>query len=198
MSAFQSKRRSPLVASYARLRPRDSTLASRWLPPLNYRQREVLAEQQEDTKTSGAIMIHDISQSIARCPRSCELLGHPGVVVFPAILPGSFMWITLPDAGGGSGATMTHSNVVEERYVLPDEVLLLQGWPVATSPVTLQSQTNNVKTSFAGNAFSGNVICSIFCSLMMAIDWAHVSEEDSDEIDDADHEEAIGLLDSLG
>ena len=108
------------------------------------------------------------------------------------------MWITLPDAGGGSGATMTHSNVVEERYVLPDEVLLLQGWPVATSPVTLQSQTNSVKTSFAGNAFSGNVICSIYCSLMMAIEWAHVSEEDSDEIDDADHEEAIGLLDSLG
>ena len=197
LSAFQSKRRSPLVSSYARLRCRDSTLASEWLRPLNFRMREVLAEQQEDTKSSGSIMIHDISQSISRCPRSTELLDHPSVACCPAILPGSFLWVILPDPGGGDGATQTHGNIPQERFLLADECLLLQGWPVAKSPVDLRKHSNSLKMSFAGNAFSGNVICSVFCSLMMSIEWSSVVG-DEEEVDESGYEEAIALLDSLG
>ena len=193
MTAVQSKKRSPLIYSYARLRCRDTTLASRWLPPLNYRQREVLAEQQQDTKGDPLIMLHDVSQSISRCPRS-SVLHKSDTILSPAILPGSFLWIAMPDPGSGE-ATQTHPNVTEERFLLADELLLLQGWPVGKSPVKLEKYSSNLKQSFAGNAFSGSVICSVFCALMSSIDWAAPGSQHV--VDEEDAQDAIALLDLL-
>ena len=124
MTAVQSKKRSPLLSSYARLRCRDSTLASPWLQPLNFRMRQVLAEQQEDTRSDHDITLYDISQSISRCPRSSALTPESGIICSPAMLPGSFLWMSMPEPGAAA-STMTHPCVVSERFLLPDELLPL-------------------------------------------------------------------------
>ena len=194
MSMVLNKRRSPLVMSYARLKCRDSTQASPWYRGMNMRAREVLAEAQEDTKHERSIMLHDVGQSMNRCPRSAPLIGHPNVLIAPAILPGSNLWVTMPDPGA-SESTQLHSRVHTERFLLPEELLLIQGWPVHNSPLELHEHSNNVKASFAGNAFSSSVMLAVFCSLMAAIPWTELSTHDEGSADaEAEAREAAELL----
>ena len=92
-------------------------------------------------------------------------------------------------------STQLHARVPTERFLLPEELLLIQGWPVHNSPVELHEHSNSVKASFAGNAFSSSVMMSVFCSLMAAIPWTELSTHDEGSADaEAEAREAAELL----
>ena len=194
-ATVRQRRRSPLVMSYGRLKCRDSTAASRWFAPMNQRMKEVLAEQQADTKHVPQIMLHDVSQSMNRCPRSSPLIDHPDVLIAPAILPNSDVWITMPEPGAAS-VTQVHRNITEDRFLLPDEYLLLQGWPLEGSPVKLSEHPGAVKQSFAGHAFSSSVVAAVCCALMASVTWSEACI-DQDSGDSEDAYAAVELLKTL-
>ena len=189
MSTLAAKRRSPLLLSYSQLECRDSTQSSPWYAPLNHRMRKVLADQQHETRADASITFYDISQSMNRVPRSSPHHCFPHVICAPTILPGSFFWISMPCPGSGV-STQLHANVPVERYILPDELLALQGWPVHASPIALNEHSSNTKCSLAGNAFAGSVCLSVFVSAFAAIPWKAKEEPQSAKVD----EEAVAAL----
>ena len=95
----------------------------------------------------------------------------------------------MPDPGACE-ATQTHRRVAEERFVLPNEMLMLQGWPVKGSPVDLDQFSDHTKCSFAGNMFMGSVCMSVIASVFAAILWAPLPSEE-DRCDDAEAQDAV-------
>ena len=170
MSTLAAKRRSPLLCSYSQLRCRDTTESSPWFAPLNHRMRKVLADSQHETRDDPMIKICDVSQSMNRVPRSSSHPCFPQVTCSPTILPGSFFWVTMPDPGSAL-STQVHSRLPVERFILPEELLALQGWPIHASPILLSEHSAATKSSLAGNAFAGPVCLSVFVSAFCAIPW---------------------------
>ena len=88
---------------------------------------------------------------------------------------------------GAAASTQVHRNVVIKRYILPDELLALQGWPIHTSPVPLADHSGTTEASLAGSAFSGQVCLAVFASAFAAIPWKRydVVEAQSADVDEA-------------
>ena len=84
-STLASKKRSPLLCGDSHLECRDSTRTSARYPPLNYRKRKILADQQHETRGDGAITFYDVSQSLNRIPRSSPHPRFPQVTCAPTI-----------------------------------------------------------------------------------------------------------------
>ena len=64
------KKKSCLDCSYGRLQVKEDTETSPWFPPLNYRMRDVLASEQAEDGPKSSHAVHDLSQTIGRCPIS--------------------------------------------------------------------------------------------------------------------------------
>ena len=171
LSALNSKKRPRLVWNLDKVACRDTTTISPWFEPLNHRMRKVLADQQFETRQERLITLFDIGQSINRVPRSAAHPEHPDIVIAPTILPGSFYWISMP-APGADSSTQTHSRVTDERFLLANEMLQLQAWPIKDSPVDLSKFKDSTKASLAGNMFTGSVCMAVISSAFFSIPWS--------------------------
>ena len=91
---------------------------------------------------------------------------------------------------GSAASTEVHPNVVCERFILANEMLALQGWPVHDSVVPLEEFQASTKSSLAGNMFASSVAMAVFVSTFAAIPWA-----DADDAPDfADEDEASAAM----
>ena len=175
------------MATYTSMKVRDSSRASPVYGGMNYRMRQILADEQVDTRQCPDLAMFDLSQTMNRTPRSGMHASFPGVLCSPTLLPGTQLWLSLPDPMAGCDSPCsTHPRVQVERWIHPDEMLQWQGWPLASSPVDLAKIPPATKASFAGNMFSSSVIMSVFMALMCAIEWSdgELEDESEDDIDD--------------
>ena len=103
---------------------------------------------------------------MSRIPRSSPHPCFAKVTCVPTILP-------------------VHPSVECERYVLPNELLALQGWPINASPIDLGEYSSSTKCSLAGNMFTGSVCMAVLVSAFCAVKWADSEpgfEEESEAI----------------
>ena len=190
------------MAAYTFMRVRGSTVASPAYSGMNHRQRQILADEQVATRHSPNIAMFDLSQTMTRTPRSAMHTTYPGVLCAPTLLPGTQLWLTLPDPMAGTDSPAnTHPRAPVERWIHPDEMLRWNGWPVGpASPADLGSTPSSTKASFASNMFSSSVVMAVFMALMTAIEWADAADEDGATTEDEDAQnvaDAFACADSM-
>ena len=183
MSLMRSSH-SPAVTSYSRIQCRDSSRASDWFPAMNARMKPILSQRQEAHRNIADFQIYDLSQSGHRIPCSSPHGEFPEVLIATTVLPGSFFWIRFPDPGAGTAGAQLHPSMTQERPLVSEEHLLLQGWPIRGGPVPLHEIPRNVQTSLAGNMFSASVILSVIASLIFSVPWA--DPDDSDFVEESE------------
>lgn len=71
--------------------------------------------------------------------------------------------------------------MTQERPLISEEHLLLQGWPIRKGPVNLKDVPRSVQLSLAGNMFSSTVILSVMASLIFSTPWADPDDSDCAE-----------------
>ena len=190
--AHSRSKRSCLDCSYGRLQVRESTAMSPWFPPLNYRMRDVLASEQADDGPKSSHTVHDLSQTIGRCPVSTVHPEFPHVALMPTVLPGSFFWLSktpTPDFPD------TRPDIKYDRPLCPEEHMMLQAWPSTGGPLTV-SDHRSVANSMAGNAFTGTLSMAVFMSLISSLQWLPAIESD-DVIDEDDVTHTFDALAAL-
>ena len=100
-----------------------------------------------------------------------------GIICAPTLLPGTILWLTFPDPGVGTSDTGLdiHNRLVEERPLIAEEKMLLQGWPCnETSPVSLADH-RGILSKMAGNMFTSSVFLTVFASMFYIIPWVKAS-----------------------
>ena len=154
-------------------RCRDSSQASPWFPCLGARLKEALGFYQLMHAKSTAIQGVDLTQTPDRAPATASYeIDESATIVAPTLLPRSFVWMMMPDPQAGAPASSAvHSRVTVERPLIPWEHLLLQGWPVCSSPVDL-TKNRSLQRDLAGNAFSGTTFISFLLTFLFTIPWA--------------------------
>ena len=117
-----------------------------------------------------------------------------GIICAPTLLPNTFLWLMSPDPGAGThgkGLDL-HPGLAEERPLVPQEKMMLQGWPCGSvgegipSPVCLRRYRGTLNT-MSGNMFTGSALLTALASLMRSIPWA--------ELDDGEKAGDIGSID---
>ena len=139
-----------------------------------------------------SMKIYDLSQTIHRCPSS-SICPIKGVMQGPTVLPGSFFGVSFPDPGAGVDSKHnTHRNLQEERLLLPEEKMMMLGWPVskAKCPVDLKKH-RTILNHLSGNMFASTVFGSVFASFMAAVPWQ--SSEEGDQASDEAVEAALAV-----
>ena len=172
---------SPVVTSYSRISCRDSTKASEWFPSVNSRMKQILSQRQAANKDSAHFQIYDLAQSGHRIPAPSPHAEFPEALIATTVLPGSFFWLSFPDPGAGCDGEQLHDSMTQERPLISEEHLLLQGWPIRKGPVNLKDVPRSVQLSLAGNMFSSTVILSVMASLIFSTPWADPDDSDCAE-----------------
>ena len=194
MTAFRNSK-----MRWGAVRVRDTTQASRWFPSMPMRQQECLVYYQGTHKHVPVIAGVDISQSLQRMPQTFFWRGveEDGIVCSPTLLPGTILWMTFPDPGAGTCSSVsTHNRLVEERPLLGEEKMLLQGWPCNTTSPTAFADHRGILSKMAGNMFTSSVILTVFASMFYSIPWTMPSVQSA--ASDNDLKAAIDALQLLG
>lgn len=165
------RRQCQVVSSYSRIQCRDSSTASPWFSALNNRMKEILSQRQKAHQMNANIQIVDLSQTAHRIPTSAPHPEFNDVIICTAVLPGSFFWVTFPDPRAGTEGAGLHRNIPHERPLVAEEHMMLQGWPIANSPVDISQHPRPVVLSLAGNAFTSSVCLSVFAALIFSVPW---------------------------
>ena len=178
---------------------------------LAYIQLKDIKESREKQRPVGHIHCFsaaDVGQSVDRVPRARTVMfGLPAIpkTLSPTILPGTKLWLMKPslscDGLPQPQAPLTVEpskkwwDCNQERILTPEEALMLQGWPVASTRAMISRHNPNLIMDLAGNAFAGNVIVSVLLALMVTLEWKASSESD---VYDSSSDEDLAVLLALG
>lgn len=143
------------------------------------RQQECLVFYQATHSNVSSITGVDLSQSPQRMRSTFAWRDdeEEGIICAPTLLPGTFLWLTFPDprSGTSDAGLDVHTRLVEERPLIAEEKMLLQGWPCNdTSPVSLADH-RGILSKMAGNMFTSSVILTVFASMCYSIPWVNAS-----------------------
>jgi hypothetical protein len=150
---------------WAELKLKAETQSSCWSRLLTAREVEVLAYTQVVYPAVAGV---DVGQSMDRLPVTSmlKLEGGGEVNIAPTLLPKSRVWLC------------AKSDLLNaQRFLVAQEQLMLQGWPVEEHPMPQFSDT--LKADLAGNMFSGTVILSVFASMLFAVPWKPMTSSDT-------------------
>ena len=134
-------------------------------------------------RVSGA----DVGQSIERIGKSTI---ENDLLLAPTLLPGSKIWLMF-----GNKKTDPKGKMTEERLLLGEEMMAIQGFPV-TKLIRSDVYDLAFYADLAGNSFSGTVILAMLASVVWSTPWA--KEVDDEEISSsADVAAALAAAGSL-
>ena len=147
-----------------------TTSKSQWFNTLTGREQDLLPYFQKTVhKDSRLVTGADIGQSIESIGKTTI---DGGKLLAPTLIPGSKIWLMF-----GQKRTDPKGAMKEERLLLGEEMMMIQGFPV-TRISRRDIFDQNFYADLAGNSFSGTVILAMLASLVAATPWV---QDDGDE-----------------